>query len=146
MRPNEAKRRMHIHRPEILFCYTSNGRSCDENCGNVTLGTRFSEHNNPNFTDNQAQIFFIPHIVISGDSLSQHTNQAFSTVDRDNDNSRSGNCAELYGGGGWWYDRCYLNQFTYLILLSKHYLVNADPFAKSKTKSIKLAIYFHTAN
>ncbi|KAI8502191.1 hypothetical protein Bbelb_197790 [Branchiostoma belcheri] len=31
--------------------------------------------------------------------------QAFSTVDRDNDNIQTFNCAERYGGG-WWYTNC----------------------------------------
>jgi len=43
----------------------------------------------------------------AGDGLKGHAGKPFSTMDSDHDNSRSGNCAELYGGGGWWYDRCY---------------------------------------
>ena len=40
-------------------------------------------------------------------ALKTHNGRPFSTMDNDHDNSRSGNCAELYGGGGWWFDRCY---------------------------------------
>ena len=42
---------------------------------------------------------------ISGDSLSYHNNQQFSTKERDNDGAR-GNCANTYLGG-WWYRSCY---------------------------------------
>ncbi|KAK2144794.1 hypothetical protein LSH36_730g01065 [Paralvinella palmiformis] len=43
----------------------------------------------------------------AGDALTHHNNAPFSTIDQDNDQSRSGNCAELYGGGGWWWVHCY---------------------------------------
>ena len=42
----------------------------------------------------------------TGDSLVYHTGQYFSTVDRDNDNYNA-SCAQLYSGGGWWYNYCY---------------------------------------
>lgn len=42
----------------------------------------------------------------AGDSLVPHNDAPFSTADRDHDQSRSGNCAELHGGGGWWFVRC----------------------------------------
>ncbi|XP_033625989.1 ficolin-2-like isoform X2 [Asterias rubens] len=42
----------------------------------------------------------------AGDKLSPHNNQAFTTKDRDNDASSSGNCAERYHGA-WWYRYCY---------------------------------------
>ncbi|KAM9391583.1 angiopoietin-related protein 6 [Pholidichthys leucotaenia] len=40
----------------------------------------------------------------AGDSLSWHSNKAFTTLDRDKD-SYSGNCAH-YQKGGWWYHMC----------------------------------------
>ena len=30
----------------------------------------------------------------------------FSTRDRDNDGSSYWNCAQEFGGGGWWYKQC----------------------------------------
>ncbi|XP_022810652.1 microfibril-associated glycoprotein 4-like [Stylophora pistillata] len=42
----------------------------------------------------------------AGDSLSYHRNMAFSTKDRDNDNSSS-NCAAGYNSA-WWYNKCVL--------------------------------------
>ncbi|XP_069840914.1 fibrinogen-like protein 1-like protein [Dendropsophus ebraccatus] len=35
-----------------------------------------------------------------------HDNMKFSTTDRDNDRW-SDNCAEVTGGGGWWFDKCH---------------------------------------
>jgi len=40
----------------------------------------------------------------SGDSLSYHNNQYFSTKDRDNDQGEE-NCADTHNGG-WWFDNC----------------------------------------
>ncbi|KAI4875025.1 hypothetical protein NFI96_013612, partial [Prochilodus magdalenae] len=40
----------------------------------------------------------------AGDSLSWHSNKAFTTLDRDKD-GHSGNCAH-YQKGGWWYHMC----------------------------------------
>ncbi|KAL3986903.1 hypothetical protein ACER0C_014018 [Sarotherodon galilaeus] len=40
----------------------------------------------------------------AGDSLSWHSNKAFTTLDRDKD-SYGGNCAH-YQKGGWWYHMC----------------------------------------
>ena len=41
----------------------------------------------------------------AGDSLGYHRGSAFSTKDRDNDNSRA-NCAAYYKGPGWWFNSC----------------------------------------
>ena len=40
--------------------------------------------------------------------LDYHNGMAFTTTDRDRDqDTRSGNCALRYGGGGWWYKNCH---------------------------------------
>ena len=45
--------------------------------------------------------------VNTGDSMtSRHNGRAFSTRDRDNDDSSSRNCAVSFHGG-WWYDSCH---------------------------------------
>jgi len=41
------------------------------------------------------------------DGLKYHNGSAFSTIDMDQDASTDLNCAEKYGGGGWWYRSCY---------------------------------------
>jgi len=40
------------------------------------------------------------------DALKYHNGAAFSTVDEDQDDY-TGNCAQKYGGGGWWFRKCY---------------------------------------
>jgi len=40
------------------------------------------------------------------DALRKQNAMAFTTVDRDNDQKSSGNCAVRWGGG-WWYKDCY---------------------------------------
>jgi len=40
------------------------------------------------------------------DALRYHNGAAFSTIDEDQD-QLGGNCAQKYGGGGWWYRACY---------------------------------------
>jgi len=54
----------------------------------------------------------------AGDALGHHNGSPFSTFDVDNDASRSGNCAELFGGG-WWYVRCYDSNLNG-IYMTKH--------------------------
>ena len=40
------------------------------------------------------------------EGFSYHNDMKFSTYDRDNDASDKSNCAQTYGGGGWWYKSC----------------------------------------
>ncbi|XP_061191955.1 ficolin-1-like [Saccostrea echinata] len=40
-------------------------------------------------------------------SLAQVHSMGFSTMDRDQDQNSSANCATLSGGGGWWYNNCH---------------------------------------
>merc|ERR1712123_358793 len=40
------------------------------------------------------------------DALKYHNGAPFSTVDQDQDD-HSGSCSQKYGGGGWWYRKCY---------------------------------------
>ncbi len=46
----------------------------------------------------------------AGDSLTEHNNQPFSTIDRDNDSTET-HCAEKHRGG-WWYHNCRRSQLT----------------------------------
>ncbi|CAL4126393.1 unnamed protein product [Meganyctiphanes norvegica] len=41
-----------------------------------------------------------------GDGMDYHNGQGFSTIDQDNDDSASVDCADKYSGG-WWYKACY---------------------------------------
>ena len=45
-------------------------------------------------------------IINTGDSLSYHNNQQFSTKDHDNNAASQENCANKHRGG-WWYRSCY---------------------------------------
>ena len=47
-----------------------------------------------------------------GDALAYHNNMKFSTKDRDNDDSNTANCANRYGGYGWWFKKCYFALLT----------------------------------
>jgi len=38
----------------------------------------------------------------AGDAMSSANNRKFTTIDSDNDNKATGNCALLRGGGFWW--------------------------------------------
>ena len=39
----------------------------------------------------------------------------FSTKDKDNDKGPSQDCANKYGGYGWWYHHCYSAVLTYMV-------------------------------
>ncbi|XP_078363940.1 angiopoietin-related protein 7-like, partial [Oculina patagonica] len=54
----------------------------------------------------------------AGDSLDHHRGAAFSTKDRDNDNSSS-NCATSRKGA-WWYNSCVISNLNGLYLHGKH--------------------------
>ena len=47
----------------------------------------------------------------AGDGMSYSNGTRFSTYDRDRDQS-SNNCATRYGGGGWWYNDCYVGNLN----------------------------------
>ncbi|TMW46486.1 hypothetical protein DOY81_008435, partial [Sarcophaga bullata] len=56
----------------------------------------------------------------AGDSLSQHLNSAFSSLDQDNDNSDASHCAVTFQSG-WWFNNCYAAHLTAPYL--KHALI-----------------------
>jgi hypothetical protein len=45
-------------------------------------------------------------------SIAYHNGMQFSTIDRDNDVWRSGNCVSTHGGSGWWFKTCYHSLLT----------------------------------
>ncbi|XP_037073503.1 ficolin-2-like [Pollicipes pollicipes] len=51
----------------------------------------------------------------AGDSLTYHSNQQFSTRDRDNDDGAGHHCAALYTGA-WWYRACHRSNLNGLYL------------------------------
>ena len=55
----------------------------------------------------------------AGDSLGFHRGSAFSTKDRDNDNS-SGNCAAGFKGPGWWFNNCVASSLNGFYYRGKH--------------------------
>ncbi|XP_061167819.1 fibroleukin-like [Saccostrea echinata] len=44
----------------------------------------------------------------TSDSISDLSGMYFSTLDRDNDGWIEGDCSADHGGGGWWFNECYL--------------------------------------
>jgi len=50
-----------------------------------------------------------------GDGLKYHNGAAFSTMDMDQDDSRT-NCASRFGEGGWWYHKCFRSNLNGLNL------------------------------
>ncbi|KAK3776525.1 hypothetical protein RRG08_060240 [Elysia crispata] len=67
--------------------------------------------------------------------------QQFTTIDRDNDQSNSTNCAQSLSGGGWWYKKCTcvnLNgHFNNLYWISR-YWYDTVPVVRSKMMIRKL--------
>ena len=58
-------------------------------------------------TDYQLDLgFYVSADSNAGDSLSFHDNQKFTTLDNDNDNDPTKNCAVQHHGA-WWYKGCY---------------------------------------
>lgn len=49
----------------------------------------------------------IIYFPFSGDAMTYHNNQSFTTKDRKNDKNSPRNCAEERKGG-WWYDSCHV--------------------------------------
>ena len=78
----------------------------------------------------------------AGNSLTHrhHNGFRFTTKDKDNDNIRSGNCAQQYKGG-WWYNDCYhanLNGLYYHTGLQTHRDGIAWRFWRGSNYSLKV--------
>ena len=46
------------------------------------------------------------------DAMAYHNGMQFSTYDKDNDIHNSLQCADQFGGSGWWYKNCYQSLLT----------------------------------
>ena len=54
---------------------------------------------------NCTRVLICIYYTFEGDALLDHSNRLFTTKDKDNDSSNSGNCA-VNKRGGWWYVAC----------------------------------------
>lgn len=80
---------------------------CDYNSTVLCEDNPFDDGKNINNTILSCvqNIFCFKKTLFSGDSLSYHAGQKFSTIDMDNDEWKDGACA-IEHGGAWWYKEC----------------------------------------
>ena len=76
-------------------------------------------------------------IFFTGDGMSKHNGQLFSTKERDNDKWGK-NCAEAYKGG-WWYNSCYGVNINALYLGNKSGHTSMNWHAWKSYQSMKRA-------
>ena len=76
----------------------------------------------------------------TGDSLSGHRNQAFTTRDKDHDTNDGGSCALSYKGA-WWYTKCHSSNLNGLYLGGHHEL-----YAKGVTWNAWRGYYYSLKN
>ena len=50
--------------------------------------------------------------ILYGSGVDNLDGMAFSTPDRDNDMHSGVNCAQIWKGGGWWYNACMASQLN----------------------------------
>jgi len=96
---------------EKIHRLTKDGAEIYFDIGNYD-GTREYAHYK-NFTVHDATTLYKMNVDSTGYSgsiaelFSYHDDMKFSTYDRDNDDSGSHNCAQYFGGGGWWFKSCF---------------------------------------